>query len=122
MQNTHWTNREDEILVDLARKARKLEHACEKASVIVNRSVNGCYQRLYTIRKNGTFDTIAKRLDKRMIKPIQQPQITLPVKPVEVEAVTANSYEAPQEAAAPNKIEVDVKYMSISNGKLIIHL
>jgi len=114
MQNTHWTNREDEILVDFALKSKRLEQACEKASVVVNRSVNGCYQRLYTIRKNGTFDTISKRLVKRNTKP----QPTLFVPPVEV-------FEAPQatqEPTTPNKIEVDVKYMTISNGKLVIHL
>jgi hypothetical protein len=111
MQNTHWTYREDEILVDFARKSKRLEQACEKTSVVVNRSVNGCYQRLYTIRKNGTFDTIAKRLDKRMTKP--QPT---PVVPVDV-------VDAPQDiTTTPNKIEVDVKYMTISNGKLVIHL
>jgi hypothetical protein len=115
MQNTHWTYREDEILVDFARKSKRLEQACEKTSAVVNRSVNGCYQRLYTIRKNGTFDTIAKRLDKRMTKPQHQPQPT-PVVPVDV-------VDAPQDiTTTPNKIEVDVKYMSISNGKLIIHL
>jgi hypothetical protein len=110
MQNTHWTNREDEILVDFARKSKNLEQACEKTSAIVNRSVNGCYQRLYILRKNGAYDTISKRLDKRYAKPT-----TAPVQPVEI-------VEAPQEATTPNKIEVDVKYMTISNGKLVIHL
>ena len=48
-------------------------------------------------------------------KPQHQPQTT-PVTPVDV-------VDAPQDiTTTPNKIEVDVKYMSISNGKLIIHL
>ena len=117
MQNTHWTNREDEILVDFARKSKRLEQACEKTSAVVNRSVNGCYQRLYTIRKNGTFDTISKRLDKRNAKP--QPSLFTPPVAAPVEIVETPTL---QEPTTPNKIEVDVKYMTISNGKLVIHL
>jgi len=98
MKHLHWTTKEDETLVAIALQCDRINDAIETASVQLKRTDKGCYQRLYTLRKKGKYDTIAKRIAN---KPYVAP--------------------TPTPTATDRTIEMDVKQMIFTNGKLIIH-
>lgn len=100
MKHLHWTTKEDETLVAIALQCDRINDAIETASVQLKRTDKGCYQRLYTLRKNGKYDTIAKRIANKPYAPQPQPQPT---------------------STQDRTIEMDVKQMVFINGKLIIH-
>ena len=99
MKHLHWTTKEDETLVAIALQCDRINDAIEIASAQLKRSDKGCYQRLYTLRKKGKYDTIAKRIANKPYVPTPTPTPT----------------------AQDRTIEMDVKQMIFTNGKLIIH-
>jgi hypothetical protein len=98
MKNLHWTTKEDETLVAISLQYDRVNDAVAHASKDLKRSIKGVYQRLYILRKNGKYDVIAKRISN---KPYVAP--------------------TPQPTATDRTIEMDVKQMIFTNGKLIIH-
>lgn len=100
MKHLRWTTKEDETLVAIAMQCDFINDAIEIASVQLKRTDKGCYQRLYTLRKNGKYDSISKRIANKPYTPQPQPQPT---------------------STQDRTIEMDVKQMIFTNGKLIIH-
>ena len=98
MKYLHWTTKEDETLVAIAMQYDRINDAIDHASKDLKRSSKGVYQRLYTLRKKGKYDVIAKRIGN---KPYVAP--------------------TPQPTATDRTIEMDIKQMIFTNGKLIIH-
>jgi hypothetical protein len=97
MKHLHWTTKEDETLVAIALQCDRINDAIEIASAQLKRTDKGVYQRLYTLRKKGKFDSIAKRIGNKPYVPTPTP------------------------TATDRTIEMDVKQMIFTNGKLIIH-
>lgn len=96
MKHLHWTTKEDETLVAIALQCDRINDAVIKASKELKRTDKSCYLRIYTLRKKGKYDAIVKRLQSK-------------------------PYTAPQPTAQDRTIEMDVKQMIFTNGKLIIH-
>ena len=102
MKHLHWTTKEDETLVAIAMQYDRVNDAIAHASKDLKRSSKGVYQRLYTLRKKGKYDMIVKRIgNKPYVSPALQP--------------------TPTPIALDRTIEMDVKQMVFTNGKLIIH-
>jgi hypothetical protein len=102
MKNLHWTIKEDETLVAITLQHESINDAIYQASRELKRTDKACYIRIYTLRKKGKFDAIAKRIgNKPYVAPTPQP--------------------TPTPTATDRTIEMDVKQMVFINGKLIIH-
>jgi hypothetical protein len=98
MKHLHWTTKEDETLVAIAMQYDRINDAIDHASKDLKRSEKAVYQRLYTLRKKGKYDVIVKRIaNKPYVAPTPTPTTT------------------------DRTIEMDVKQMIFTNGKLIIH-
>jgi hypothetical protein len=102
MKYLHWTNKEDETLVAIAMQYDRINDAVLQASKELKRSDKAVYLRIYTLRKKGKYDVIAKRIGNK-------PYVALTPQPT------------PTPSATDRTIEMDVKQMIFTNGKLIIH-